>query len=180
MLRDVLKTEILNDLDLHDRIDRLVEVNSALAVSDGLQHSSLSAAASHEVELGVVEQVLEFLARLPLNLHLVDVLRRKLVGSLCALGAEQEREVTQINTRIFCIYQILACDKERFSAKHFRFETSLKIKLYVLWDASLCFCGIENYVLQYKSVYYRAIHRLRGMYSVFSIQFFSLLLPSSV
>ena len=78
------------------RIDRQVEVNVGLALSDGLQHSSLSAAASHEVELGVVDQVLELLARLPLNLHLVDVLRRKLVGSLCALGAEQEREVTQI------------------------------------------------------------------------------------
>ena len=78
------------------RIDRQVEVNVGLALSDGLQHSSLSAAASHEVELGVVEQVLELLARLPLNLHLGDVLRRKLVGSLCALGAEQERKITQI------------------------------------------------------------------------------------
>ena len=78
------------------RIDRQVEVNVGLALSDGLQHSSLSAAASHEVELGIVDQVLELLARLPLNLHLVNVLRRKLVGSLCALGAEQEREVAQI------------------------------------------------------------------------------------
>ena len=78
------------------RIDRQVEVNVGLALSDGLQHSSLSAAASHEVELGVVEQVLELLARLLLNLHLGDVLRRKLVGSLCALGAEQEREITQV------------------------------------------------------------------------------------
>ena len=78
------------------RIDRQVEVNVGLALSDGLQHSSLSAAASHEVELGIVDQVLELLARLPLNLHLVNVLRRKLVGSLCALGAEQEREITQI------------------------------------------------------------------------------------
>ena len=78
------------------RIDRQVEVNVGLALSDGLQHSSLSAAASHEVELGVVEQVLELLARLPLNLHLGDVLRRKLVGSLCALGAEQDREVAQV------------------------------------------------------------------------------------
>ena len=78
------------------RIDRQVEVNVGLALSDGLQHSSLSAAASHEVELGIVDQVLELLARLPLNLHLVDVLRRKLVGSLCALGAKQEREITQV------------------------------------------------------------------------------------
>ena len=78
------------------RIDRQVEVNVGLALSDGLQHSSLSAAASHEVELGIVDQVLELLARLPLNLHLVNVLRRKLVGSLCALGAEQEREITQV------------------------------------------------------------------------------------
>ena len=78
------------------RIDRQVEVNVGLALSDGLQHSSLCAAASHEVELGIVDQVLELLARLPLNLHLVDVLRRKLVGSLCALGAEQEREITQV------------------------------------------------------------------------------------
>ena len=67
------------------RMDRQVEVNVGLALSDGLQHSSLCAAASHEVELGVVDQVLELLARLPLNLHLVDVLRRKLVGRLCAL-----------------------------------------------------------------------------------------------
>ena len=78
------------------RIDRQVEVNVGLALSDGLQHGSLCAAASHEVELGVVEQVLELLARLPLNLHLGDVLRRKLVGRLCALGAEQKRKVTQV------------------------------------------------------------------------------------
>ena len=78
------------------RVDRQVEVNIALALSDGLEHGSLCAAASHEIELGVVDQVLELLARLPLNLHLGDVLRRKLVGSLCALGAEQEREITQV------------------------------------------------------------------------------------
>ena len=78
------------------RVDRGVEVNVGLALLDGLEHGSLSAAASHEVELGVVEQVLELLARLPLNLHLGDVLRRKLVGRLCALGAEQEREITQV------------------------------------------------------------------------------------
>ena len=78
------------------RIDRQVEVNVGLALSDGLQHSSLCAAASYEVELGIVDQVLELLPRLPLNLHLGDVLRRKLVDSLCALGAEQEREIAQI------------------------------------------------------------------------------------
>ena len=71
-------------------------------------------------------------------------------------------------------------DKERFSAKHFRFETSLKNKLYVLWGASLCFCGIENYVLPYKSAYYKVIPDYRETCSVFSIQFFSLMLPSSV
>ena len=91
------------------RIDRQVEVNVGLALSDGLQHSSLSAAASHEVELGVVDQVLELLARLPLNLHLVDVLRSKLVGSLCALGAEQEREVTQVaQTNLLTLEQHLS------------------------------------------------------------------------
>ena len=84
------------------------------------------------------------------------------------------------DTKNFCIYQIFACDKERFSAKHFRFETSLKNKLYVLWGASLCFCGVENYVLRYKSVYYKVIPDCRETCSVFSIQFFSLLLPSSV
>ena len=78
------------------RVDRGVEVNVGLALLDGFEHGSLSAAASHEVELGVVEQVLELLARLPLNLHLGDVLRRKLVGSLCTLGAEQHEEVTQV------------------------------------------------------------------------------------
>ena len=56
----------------------------------------MSTSASHEVEFCVVEQVLELLTRLPLNLHVGDVLRRKLVGSLCALGAEQDREVAQI------------------------------------------------------------------------------------
>ena len=91
------------------RIDRQVEVNVGLALSDGLQHSSLSAAASHEVELGVVDQVLELLARLPLNLHLVNVLRRKLVGSLCALGAEQERKVTQVaQTNLLALEQHLS------------------------------------------------------------------------
>ena len=91
------------------RIDRQVEVNVGLALSDGLQHSSLSAAASHEVELGIVDQVLELLARLPLNLHLVNVLRRKLVGSLCALGAEQERKVTQVaQTNLLALEQHLS------------------------------------------------------------------------
>ena len=44
------------------------------------------------------------------------------------------------------------------------------------------FCGVENYVLRYKSVYYKAItdYVERIQYSVFSIQFFSLLLPLSV
>ena len=84
------------------------------------------------------------------------------------------------DTKIFCIYQIFACDKERFSAKHLRFETSLKNGLYFLWGASLCFCGIENYVLRYKSAYYEVIPDCMETYSVFSIQFFSLLLPSSV
>ena len=91
------------------RIDRQVEVNVGLALSDGLQHSSLCAAASHEVELGVVDQVLELLARLPLNLHLGDVLRRKLVGSLCTLGAEQEREIAQIaQTNLLALEQHLS------------------------------------------------------------------------
>ena len=83
-------------------------------------------------------------------------------------------------TKIFCIYQILACDKERFSVKRLRFETSFKKGLCFLWGASLCFCGIENYVLRYKSVYYEVIPDYMGTYSVFSIQFFSLLFPSSV
>ena len=43
------------------RVDRQVEINVGLALLDGLQHGSLSAAASHEVELGVIEQVLELL-----------------------------------------------------------------------------------------------------------------------
>ena len=91
------------------RIDRQVEVNVGLALSDGLQHGSLSAAASHEVELGIVDQVLELLARLPLNLHLGDVLRRKLVGSLCALRAEQEREIAQIaQTNLLALEQHLS------------------------------------------------------------------------
>ena len=81
------------------------------------------------------------------------------------------------DTKIFCIYQILACDKERFSAKHLRFETSLKNGLCFLWGASLCFCGIENYILRYKSAYYEVIPDYRGTYSVFSIQFFSGQLP---
>ena len=42
------------------------------------------------------------------------------------------------------------------------------------------FCGIENYVLLYKSAYYKAITYLQETCSVFSIQFFSLLLPLSV
>ena len=72
------------------------------------------------------------------------------------------------DTKIFCIYQIFACDKERFSAKHLRFETSLKNGLYFLWGASLCFCGIENYVFRYKSVYYKVIPDYMETYSVFS------------
>ena len=91
------------------RVDRGVEVNVGLALLDGLEHSSLSTTASHEVELGVVEQVLELLARLPLNLHLGDVLRRKLVGRLCALGAEQEREIAQIaQTNLLALEQHLS------------------------------------------------------------------------
>ena len=41
-------------------------------------------------------------------------------------------------------------------------------------------CGIENYVLQYKSAYYKVIPDYTETYSVFSIQFFSLMLPLSV
>ena len=42
------------------------------------------------------------------------------------------------------------------------------------------FCDIENYVLSYKSVYYRVITDYGKRDSVLSIQFFSLLLPLSV
>ena len=44
------------------------------------------------------------------------------------------------------------------------------------------FCGVENYVLRYKPVYYKVVtdYVERIQYSVFSIQFFSLLLPLSV
>ena len=42
------------------------------------------------------------------------------------------------------------------------------------------FCDTENYVLLYKSVYYEVITDYGKTYSVFSIQFFSLLLPSSI
>ena len=42
------------------------------------------------------------------------------------------------------------------------------------------FCGIENYVLPYKSVYYKVIPDYVEACSVFSIQFFSLLLPRSL
>ena len=42
------------------------------------------------------------------------------------------------------------------------------------------FCGTENYVLLYESAYYRVIPDYVETYSVLSIQFFSLLLPSSV
>ena len=42
------------------------------------------------------------------------------------------------------------------------------------------FCSMENYVLPYKSVYYKVITDYVETYSVFSIQFFSLLFPPSV
>ncbi len=42
------------------------------------------------------------------------------------------------------------------------------------------FCDIGNYVLRYKSAYYKVITYLAETCSVFSIQFFSLLLPLSV
>ena len=42
------------------------------------------------------------------------------------------------------------------------------------------FCGIENYVLRYKSAYYEVIPDYGETYSVFSIQFFSLLFPSAL
>ena len=42
------------------------------------------------------------------------------------------------------------------------------------------FCGVENYVLRYKPVYYKVITDYGETCSVFSIQFFSLLLPLSV
>ena len=49
------------------------------------------------------------------------------------------------------------------------------------------FCGrismffdIENYILHYKTAYYRVIPDYRKRDSVLSIQFFSLLLPLSV
>ena len=58
-----------------------IEAHAGLALPDCLQHGSLSTSASHEVEFCILEQVLELLTRLPLNLHVGDVLRRKLVGS---------------------------------------------------------------------------------------------------
>ena len=42
------------------------------------------------------------------------------------------------------------------------------------------FCGMENYVLSYKSAYYKVIPDYIETYSVLSIQFFSLLFPFSV
>ena len=42
------------------------------------------------------------------------------------------------------------------------------------------FFDAENYVLRYKSVYYKVIPDYRKRDSVLSIQFFSLLLPLSV
>ena len=48
-----------------------------------------------------------------------------------------------------------------------------------MWRISM-FCDIENYVLSYKSVYYRVITDYGKRDSVLSIQFFSLLLPLSV
>ena len=42
------------------------------------------------------------------------------------------------------------------------------------------FCSMENYVLPYKSVYYKVITDYVETYSVFSIQFISLLFPPSV
>ena len=68
-------------------------------------------------------------------------------------------------TKIFGIYQIFACDKERFSAKHLRFETSLKNGLCFLWGASLCFCGIENYVLRYESAYKKCLREEWGKFT---------------
>ena len=73
-----------------------VEVHVGLALPDRLDYGCLSTSASHEVEFCILEQVLELLTRLPLNLHVGDVLRRKLVGSLCTLGGEQDREVAQV------------------------------------------------------------------------------------
>ena len=42
------------------------------------------------------------------------------------------------------------------------------------------FFGIENYILRYKSAYYEVIPDYGETYSVFSIQFFSLLFLPSV
>ena len=58
-------------------------------------------------------------------------------------------------------------------------KVSLKNKLYV-YAVHLYVCGIENYVLLYKSAHYEVITYLQETCSVFSIQFFSLLLPLSV
>ena len=56
-------------------------------------------------------------------------------------------------TKIFGIYQIFACDKERFSAKYLRFETSLKTDsisygahLYVFAVSKTMFFGINQHI----------------------------------
>ena len=51
-------------------------------------------------------------------------------------------------------------------------KVSLKNKLYV-YAVHLYVCGIENYVLLYKSAHYEVITYLQETCSVFSIQFFS-------
>ena len=62
----------------------------------------------------------------------------------------------------------------------YNLKVGSKYKLYVSCGVSLCFRGIEAVFLLYKSVYYKAITYLQETCSVFSIQFFSLLLPLSV
>ena len=86
-----------------------VEVNAGLALLDSLEHGCLSTAACHEVELGVVTQGLELLTRLPLHLHVGDVLRGELVGILGTLRAEQDGEVTQVaQTNLLALEQHLS------------------------------------------------------------------------
>ena len=62
----------------------------------------------------------------------------------------------------------------------YNLKVSSKYKLYVSCGASLCFRGIEAVFLLYKSAHYKVITYLQETCSVFSIQFFSLLLPLSV
>ena len=82
----------------------LVKTLNGVGVLDYLDGILLLGALGYKLELGIVEQVLEGLARSPADIDLLDVVSSKIVGCYCSLSLEARLEVAKVakfNTMTF-------------------------------------------------------------------------------